>query len=111
MSEGLGIDAHLPSNRDFLADYEKHSVPRDPTFQRGGNQEVVRPVERVRSDAMRLSDYLERRGLEVSYRIDPNGGMPQLVIWDPVSGRAVVQVPRESSLERSLIIVLGSRNL
>ena len=110
MSEKLSIDAHFLPNRDSPTGYEERSVSRGPRFLGGGDRVIVRPVERVQSDADRLSDYLERRGLEVRYRVDPNGGVPQLVIWDPLAGRAVLQVPRESSLERSLSIVLSSRD-
>jgi hypothetical protein len=106
MSEKIGIETCFLSNRDHFSDdlgRPTRDIGSFPAVSDGSKAPAIEPVP---SDADRLADHLEKRGLEVSFRINPDGGAPQLVIWDPVSGRTVVQVPRGSSLERSLGVVL-----
>jgi len=102
MSEKIGLTAHFPSDRGYLPGDLSRRAPSMKLALNNDDYTSGSTVEPVRSDTERLADYLQTRGLEVDFRINPEGGLPQLVIWDPVSGRTVVEVPRGSSLERSL---------
>lgn len=106
MSVKIGIETRFLSDRDRVFDDLRRPTPDIRSFPVGNDGSKVPTVEPVPNDVDRLADHLEKRGLEVSFRVNPDGGVPQLVIWDPVSGRTVVQVPRGSSLERSLGVIL-----
>lgn len=72
----------------------------------------IDPVGRsVDHEVVRLTNYLETRGLEVRFRASPHGGMPQLIIMDPISGRTVLEVPRGTSLEQSLGVIVQRTGL
>jgi hypothetical protein len=106
MSEKIGIETGSFLDRHRFSDDLGRPTPGIRSSPGGNDGSKAPAIEPVPSDADRLANHLEKRGLEVSFRINPDGGAPQLVIWDPVSGRTVVQVPRGSSLERSLGVVL-----
>ena len=103
MTERIGPEVQVASNQDFFTPQRgrtAHAMPSTPVSNSEGPIELP---EATTPEAARLARYLETRGLEVSYRINPDGGGPQLIISDPVSGRTVVEVPRGSTLERTIV--------
>ncbi len=102
MNERIGLEIQVASNQDFFTSQRgrtAHAMPYTPVSK---SEDPIEAPEVTTPEVARLASYLETRGLEVSYRINPDGGGPQLIISDPISGRTVVEVPRGSALERTL---------
>ena len=51
------------------------------------------------TDGDRLRYFLDRRGMEVGFVVDPETGSSRMVVVDTTTGRTVLEIPAGSSLE------------
>jgi uncharacterized FlaG/YvyC family protein len=49
-----------------------------------------------------IRDQLERKGMEVSFLVDPSSGRAQMVIVESGTGREVLKVPSDSALYQAI---------
>lgn len=56
----------------------------------------------VRKTFQNLRAELERRGMEVSFSVDPSSGFAQMVVIESGTGREVLKVPSDSTLYQAL---------
>ncbi len=106
MNERIGLEIQVASNQDFFTSQRGRTAHAMPSTPVSNSEDPIEAPEVTTPEVARLARYLETRGLEVSYRINPDGGGPQLIISDPVSGRTVVEVPRGSTLERTIVGII-----
>lgn len=102
MTERIGFEGRVASNHDFFNPQRGRTAQPVPSTPARQSEDPVESTEVATTEVERLAGYLETRGLEVSYRVNPDGGGPQLIISDPITGRTVVEVPRGSALERTV---------
>ncbi len=91
----IDIDRASPVQKQSRpSEYDSRRVPPSPVIdQEQGGREA--------SQGMRIE--LERKGMEVSFSVDPSSGRAQMVVVESGTGREVLKVPSDSALYRILM--------
>ena len=80
------------------------STPGQTKGPEGGAGDIGVEVYNVTirsEDSEKLKQFIDQRGLEISFVLDPVAGVAKLRIVDPISGRTVTEIPSQSLLEET----------
>ena len=72
-----------------------------------GSEESLVSLASMQAEDLR--SFLDTRGMEIGFILDRQTGVSRMVIFDPLSGRTVLEVPSKSLLESVAREVYASR--
>jgi uncharacterized FlaG/YvyC family protein len=84
----------LSHNQSRSSAQEPHAIPTSAAAS------VHKTSDREPVDDIRVG--LERKGMEVSFLVDPSSGRAQMVVLESGTGREVLKVPSDSALYQVL---------
>jgi hypothetical protein len=109
MASIIGVSSTDPFQasplRERSASAESAVVPVAPSK---GSEESLVSLASVQAEDLR--SFLDARGMEIGFVLDRQSGVSRMVIFDPLSGRTLLEVPSRSPLESVAREVYASRS-